>query len=153
MVRHAELKEQAGSLPRKSEKRRLRRGASRTWSRTGFRKRTKETGDKNDVFDESGKKIGERHSVRKRTIAGQSAERRSYSPTGAQTSGGAQSRLLQASDGALYVTKFQDSPQHLRVFANEMLATNFSESAEQDDIRIVAAGAGDCDFLPSPDPA
>jgi hypothetical protein len=40
--------------------------------------------------------------------------------------GGAQSHLLQASDGAFYVTKFQNNPQHIRVFANEMLATNFS---------------------------
>ena len=82
MVRHAELKEQAGSLPRESEKRKTPEKRIRTWSRTGFRKRTKETQDKKDVFDESGKKIGERHSVRKRTIAGQSGERRSDSPTG-----------------------------------------------------------------------
>ena len=38
--------------------------------------------------------------------------------------GGAQSHLLRASDGALYVTKFQNNPQHIRVLANEMLATN-----------------------------
>ena len=154
MVRHAELKEQADSLPRGSaERKTLEKRISHLEQYRLRKEDERDGGQREDVFDESGKKIGERHSVRKRTIAGQSAERRSYSPTGAQTSGGAQSRLLQASDGALYVTKFQDSPQHLRVFANEMLATNFSESAEQDDIRIVAAGAGDCDFLPSPDPA
>ena len=37
--------------------------------------------------------------------------------------GGAQSHLLRASDGAFYVTKFQNNPQHIRVLANEMLAT------------------------------
>jgi hypothetical protein len=37
--------------------------------------------------------------------------------------GGAQSHLLRASDGACYVTKFQNNPQHIRVLANEMLAT------------------------------
>jgi hypothetical protein len=38
--------------------------------------------------------------------------------------GGAQSHLLKASDGACYVTKFQNNPQHIRVLANETLATN-----------------------------
>ena len=38
--------------------------------------------------------------------------------------GGAQSHLLKVSDGASYVTKFQNNPQHVRVLANEMLATN-----------------------------
>ncbi len=37
--------------------------------------------------------------------------------------GGAQSHLLRASDGCCYVTKFQNNPQHVRVLANEMLAT------------------------------
>ena len=37
--------------------------------------------------------------------------------------GGAQSHLLKASDSACYVTKFQNNPQHVRVLANEMLAT------------------------------
>jgi hypothetical protein len=37
--------------------------------------------------------------------------------------GGAQSHLLKASDGFCYVTKFQNNPQHIRVLANEMLAT------------------------------
>jgi hypothetical protein len=36
--------------------------------------------------------------------------------------GGSQSHLLAASDGAFYVTKFQNNPQHVRVLANEMLA-------------------------------
>jgi hypothetical protein len=35
--------------------------------------------------------------------------------------GGAQAHLLRASDGASYVTKFQNNPQHVRVLANEML--------------------------------
>lgn len=38
--------------------------------------------------------------------------------------GGAQAHLLEASDGACYVTKFQNNPQHIRVLANEMLATH-----------------------------
>jgi hypothetical protein len=38
--------------------------------------------------------------------------------------GGAQSHLLRASDGACYVTKFQNNPPPIRVLANEMLATN-----------------------------
>jgi len=38
--------------------------------------------------------------------------------------GGAQSQLLRACDGCCYVTKFQNNPQHIRVLANEMLATN-----------------------------
>ena len=38
--------------------------------------------------------------------------------------GGAQAHLLKASDGACYVTKFQNNPQHIRVLANEMSATN-----------------------------
>jgi len=37
--------------------------------------------------------------------------------------GGAQSHLLRASDGVAYVTKFQNNPQHVRILANEMLAT------------------------------
>jgi len=38
--------------------------------------------------------------------------------------GGAQAHLLRTSDGACYVTKFQNNPQHIRVLANEMFATN-----------------------------
>ena len=41
--------------------------------------------------------------------------------------GGSQSHLLQGSDGACYVTKFQNNPQHVRVLANEMLATNLGQ--------------------------
>ncbi|HTT17431.1 MAG TPA: HipA family kinase [Candidatus Sulfotelmatobacter sp.] len=37
--------------------------------------------------------------------------------------GGSQPHLIRASDGASYVTKFQNNPQHVRVLANEMLAT------------------------------
>ena len=37
--------------------------------------------------------------------------------------GGAQSHLMRCDDGAYYVVKFQNNPQHLRVLANEMLAT------------------------------
>jgi hypothetical protein len=37
--------------------------------------------------------------------------------------GGAQSHLMLASDGYLYVVKFRNNPQHVRVLANELLAT------------------------------
>ena len=40
--------------------------------------------------------------------------------------GGAQSHLLRASDACCYVTKFQNNPQHIRMLANEMLATNLA---------------------------
>ena len=37
--------------------------------------------------------------------------------------GGAQAHLMRCDDGACYVVKFQNNPQHIRVLANEMLAT------------------------------
>jgi hypothetical protein len=37
--------------------------------------------------------------------------------------GGAQSQLMRASDGGYYVCKLLNNPQHIRVLANEMLAT------------------------------
>ncbi|MGB0013180.1 MAG: HipA family kinase, partial [Candidatus Sulfotelmatobacter sp.] len=39
-----------------------------------------------------------------------------------------QRSCLRASDGACYVTKFQNNPQHIRVLANEMLATNLGRA-------------------------
>ena len=64
MVRHAELKRSRRTVFLEDQRSaRLWRSTSRTWSSTRFRKRTKETPDKDeDVFDESGKKM------RKRTI-------------------------------------------------------------------------------------
>jgi hypothetical protein len=41
--------------------------------------------------------------------------------------GGSQAQLLRASDGAYYVTKPQNNPQHVRVLANEMLATRLGQ--------------------------
>ena len=41
--------------------------------------------------------------------------------------GGSQAQLLRASDGAYYVTKSAQNPQHIRVLANEMLATRLGE--------------------------
>jgi len=41
--------------------------------------------------------------------------------------GGAQSHLMRCSDGHFYVVKFQNNPQHLRVLANELLATRLGE--------------------------
>ena len=43
--------------------------------------------------------------------------------------GGAQSHLMRADDGHFYVVKFQSNPQHLRVLANELLATRLAERA------------------------
>jgi hypothetical protein len=42
--------------------------------------------------------------------------------------GGAQSQLMLGADGMLWVVKFQNNPQHLRVLANEMLATRLAEA-------------------------
>jgi hypothetical protein len=42
--------------------------------------------------------------------------------------GGAQSHLMLASDGHPYVVKFQNNPQHVRVLANELLATRLAEA-------------------------
>lgn len=44
--------------------------------------------------------------------------------------GGAQSHLMRCSDGHLYVVKFQNNPQHLRVLANEWIATRLAEKVE-----------------------
>ena len=41
--------------------------------------------------------------------------------------GGAQSQLMLGSDGKLWVVKFQNNPQHLRVLANELIATRLAE--------------------------
>jgi hypothetical protein len=42
--------------------------------------------------------------------------------------GGAQSHLMRCEDGHFYVVKFQNNPQHLRVLANELLATRLAET-------------------------
>jgi hypothetical protein len=41
--------------------------------------------------------------------------------------GGAQGHLMRCGDGHYYVVKFRNNPQHLRVLANEMLATRLAE--------------------------
>lgn len=43
--------------------------------------------------------------------------------------GGAQSQLMLGADGRLWVVKFQNNPQHLRVLANELIATRLAEAA------------------------
>jgi hypothetical protein len=43
--------------------------------------------------------------------------------------GGAQGHLMRCGDGHYYVVKFRNNPQHLRVLANEMLATRLAERA------------------------
>ena len=40
--------------------------------------------------------------------------------------GGAQGQLMLGSDGHIYVVKFQNNPQHLRVLANELLASRLA---------------------------
>ena len=40
--------------------------------------------------------------------------------------GGAQAHLMRCDDGACYVVKFQNNPQHVRVLANEMLGTRLA---------------------------
>ena len=40
--------------------------------------------------------------------------------------GGAQAQLMRCDDEAYYVVKFQNNPQHLRILANEMLATRLA---------------------------
>ena len=41
--------------------------------------------------------------------------------------GGAQSQLMLGADGKLWVVKFQNNPQHIRVLANELIATRIAE--------------------------
>ena len=43
--------------------------------------------------------------------------------------GGAQSQLMLGADGNLWVVKFKNNPQHLRVLANELIATRLAEAA------------------------
>jgi hypothetical protein len=42
--------------------------------------------------------------------------------------GGAQSQLMLGADGKLWVVKFQNNPQHLRVLANELIATRLAQA-------------------------
>jgi hypothetical protein len=43
--------------------------------------------------------------------------------------GGAQGQLMLGADGHVYVVKFQNNPQHMRVLANEFLASRIAASA------------------------
>ena len=40
--------------------------------------------------------------------------------------GGAQGQLMLGADGSIYVVKFQNNPQHMRVLANEFLAARLA---------------------------
>ena len=40
--------------------------------------------------------------------------------------GGAQSHLMLGADGNAWVVKFQNNPQHIRVLANELIATRLA---------------------------
>src|ERR1700754_4263801 len=42
--------------------------------------------------------------------------------------GGAQSQLMLGADGNLWVVKFKNNPQHIRVLANELIATRIAEA-------------------------
>jgi hypothetical protein len=42
--------------------------------------------------------------------------------------GGAQSQLMLGADGRLWVVKFQNNPQHVRVLANELIATRLAQA-------------------------
>jgi hypothetical protein len=44
--------------------------------------------------------------------------------------GGAQAHLMRCSDGSFYVVKFRNNPQHMRVLANELLATRLAEGVD-----------------------
>ena len=41
--------------------------------------------------------------------------------------GGSQAHLIRASDKNLYIVKFQNNPQHVRVLANEYLGTKVGQ--------------------------
>jgi hypothetical protein len=43
--------------------------------------------------------------------------------------GGAQGQLMLGADGHVYVVKFQNNPQHVRVLANELLASRLAAAA------------------------
>jgi hypothetical protein len=43
--------------------------------------------------------------------------------------GGAQGQLMLGADGHVYIVKFQNNPQHVRVLANELLATRLAAAA------------------------
>jgi len=43
--------------------------------------------------------------------------------------GGAQGQLMLGADGQVYVVKFQNNPQHVRVLANEFLASRIATAA------------------------
>lgn len=54
--------------------------------------------------------------------------------------GGSQAHLLRADNGNLYITKFQNNPQHVRVLANEFLATRLAQFLDLPvtDVEIIA---------------
>jgi len=46
--------------------------------------------------------------------------------------GGAQGQLMLGADGHIYVVKFQNNPQHIRVLANEFLASRLAGGGRAD---------------------
>ena len=64
--------------------------------------------------------------------------------------GGAQSHLVEASDGAYYVVKYQNNPQHRRILVNELIASTLLEYLQiaAPPVHIVEVPAGFLDEHP-----
>ena len=58
--------------------------------------------------------------------------------------GGSQAHLLAASDGNLYITKFQNNPQHVRILASEFLATRLAHSLHLPVSQAEVIAVSDC---------
>src|SRR5579871_1697409 len=65
--------------------------------------------------------------------------------------GGAQSQLMLGADGKLWVVKFQNNPQHLRVLANELIATRLAEAVGLTVPRVEVVEVSDWLIANSPD--
>jgi hypothetical protein len=88
MLRHAELKEQADSLPQGSaERKTLEKRISHREQYRLPKEDERDAGQREDVFDESGRKIGERHSMRKRMIERRRGRPRIHDQTPCSTAG------------------------------------------------------------------
>ncbi|PYP86021.1 MAG: hypothetical protein DMG65_19755 [Candidatus Angelobacter sp. Gp1-AA117] len=58
--------------------------------------------------------------------------------------GGSQAHLLAASDGNLYITKFQNNPQHVRILASEFLATRLAHALHLPVPKVEVIMVSDC---------
>ena len=61
--------------------------------------------------------------------------------------GGAQAHLMRCDDSRYYIVKFQNNPQHIRILANELLATRMAArlglSVPESAAVLVSAASGD----------